>query len=55
MSNKVVVENMIGSPVGFKMPGSAIVKMWEKKGQKLSFNRDELIEAYFAVPTIFLV
>ena len=47
MSDKVVVENMIGSPVGFKMPGSAIIKMWEKKGQKLSFKRDELIEAYY--------
>lgn len=48
MSNdKIYVESLVSDRVGFQMPGSTIVKMWEKKGTKLSFKREELIEAYY--------
>lgn len=46
-NDKVVVQSLVEGRVGFQMPGSAIVKMWEKKGTKLSFNREELVEAYY--------
>lgn len=46
-TNKVTVENMANHKVSVVLPGTTIIKRWPKKGAKLSFDRDALIEAYY--------
>ena len=43
---KISVESMVNHQIGFTMPGSSIQKVWSKRGSKLSFNYDDLLEAY---------
>lgn len=48
MSNeKVFVESMVNHGVSILLPGTNIQKTWQKKGAKLSFDRDALVEAYY--------
>lgn len=48
MSNeKVFVESMVTHGVSILLPGTNIQKTWQKKGAKISFDRDALIEAYY--------
>lgn len=46
-NNKIYVESMVNHPISILMPGTFTWKRWQKKGAKVSFNKEELAEAYF--------
>ena len=47
MEDKIYVESMVSHRVSILMPGSTIWKRWPKRGAKIPFSRNELIEAYY--------
>lgn len=45
--DKVYVESMVNHSVSVLIPNTNIQKTWKKKGAKLSFDRETLVEAYY--------